>query len=146
MLRENLLGGGCTVASPFGNNVADGTNCKALPNVKDADCDRGSCLVSSCEDGFTVSTTRDSCVKAPANRVRNTADAAIISDCFNRLQRNGLLTPGFDIGAAEKQILAEVLVITYGNVLQWLILQGAVIAITNLLVLADSLGIALALL
>ena len=141
MLRAKLLGGGCTVASPFGNNVADGTNCKALPNVKDAGCDHGSCVVRSCKDGFNVSKTGDSCVKAPANRARNTADMAIIDDCFNRLISHDLLVPGFNIVVGRNDILATVLVLTYNNVLQSLIDQCAVAGVPNLLELADILGI-----
>ncbi|KAF9652487.1 hypothetical protein BDM02DRAFT_3075260, partial [Thelephora ganbajun] len=54
--------GGCTVASPFGNNVADGKNCKAIPNVEGVSCHQGTCKILSCKNGFKVSRSHDSCV------------------------------------------------------------------------------------
>lgn len=62
MLRTRFLGGGCMVASPFGNNVADGKNCRNIPHVKDVDCNDGSCVVTSCKDGYEPSSTKDGCV------------------------------------------------------------------------------------
>ena len=63
-------GGGCTVASPLGNNVADGKNCKTIPNVVEVECDIGTCKVISCKKDYLVSSSQDSCVKARLDRVR----------------------------------------------------------------------------
>jgi len=62
--------GGCVVASPFGNNVADGKNCKTIPNVDEAVCDAGTCKVVSCKNGLNVSNSHDSCVMPRLDRVR----------------------------------------------------------------------------
>lgn len=57
------------VASPFGNNVADGKNCKSIPNVDKVQCD-GSCKVLSCKNGYEVSRSHDKCVKPRLERAR----------------------------------------------------------------------------
>lgn len=49
-------------ASPFGNNVADGTNCRTIPNHKEVECNDGTCVVTSCQDGYEPSSTGDSCI------------------------------------------------------------------------------------
>ncbi|KAF9788434.1 hypothetical protein BJ322DRAFT_632612 [Thelephora terrestris] len=132
--------GGCTVA-PGPGKSASGTNCKSIPNIKDVRCNSGTCEVISCKSGFKVSPTGDSCVKAPVNRARDAQGEGIVDDCFARLQRFNLLVPGFDIVAAKAKILSIFSILSYGNVLQYLLLQGAVLEITDLLGLADILGI-----
>ena len=53
--ERGTVGGGCTVAiSPFGHDMAEGKNCKAIPNVDDVLCDGGGCKVLSFKDGFWV--------------------------------------------------------------------------------------------
>ena len=75
------------------------------------------------------------------NRARDVQGEGIVDDCFARLQRFNLLVPGFDIVAAKAKILSIFSILSYGNVLQYLLLQGAVLEITDLLGLADILGI-----
>lgn len=82
--ERRTVGGGCTVASPFGNNVADGKNCKAIPNVDQVLCDGGTCKVLSCKDGFYVSPTHSSCVKHRINRVRKTRGVEFMGDSLDR--------------------------------------------------------------
>jgi len=135
------VGGGCTVASPFGGNVADGKNCKDIPHVEKVLCDNGSCKVLSCKSGFIVSDSHDSCVKARLNRVRRAQGVGIIDEVLGLLVRQELLVRGFDILAAKEDLLASVQVLDYDHVLKALLAEGAIVGITDLLKLKEVLGL-----
>jgi hypothetical protein len=138
------LGGGCTIAPPlaFGNNVANGKNCKALPNVENVICRQGTCEVLSCKAGFEVSDARDSCVKAGPNRFRKARGVEVVDQAFDLLISHNLLVSGFDVATSKAEIIAAGSILNYDNILQALLLQHAVVGVTNLQPLKAKLGLA----
>lgn len=64
---------------PFSSGHSkEGTDCTAIPYVKDADveCRSGRCIVHTCKDGFAPSASHDACVRvfnAEAKRTIATA-------------------------------------------------------------------------
>ncbi|KAL4244752.1 Protein PriA/CPL1 [Abortiporus biennis] len=65
--RDRQSCGGCMIPSPFSMasspaSELPGKDCTAIPNVDVVACVSSSCYVRSCKDGYTPSSTRDSCV------------------------------------------------------------------------------------
>ncbi|EMD36280.1 hypothetical protein CERSUDRAFT_115230, partial [Gelatoporia subvermispora B] len=56
--------GGCMAPSPFGGAPVNGVDCSALPNVDRVACKASRCVVSTCVEGYSVSSGNDSCVLA----------------------------------------------------------------------------------
>jgi hypothetical protein len=132
-----VAGGGCTVASPFGGNVADGKNCRGILNVGDALCDNGACKILSCKSGFKISTSGDGCV----DPLDNVQGAVVIDQALALLVPSQLLIPGFDIVAAKNRLLLVVQVFDYDHVFQALLLEGSIVKVQNLLELKHALGL-----
>lgn len=61
-----IIGGGCAIASPFDTPSTLGVDCSAIPNVATVSCQSSKCLVEQCVEGFSVSSTNDSCVPISA--------------------------------------------------------------------------------
>jgi len=141
ILRTGIVGGGCTVASPFGGNVADGKNCKTIPNVEKVLCDSGTCKVLSCEHDFKVSRFNDSCVKLRLDRVRQARGVEIVDEVLDLLVHEHLLVDAFDVIAAKQRLLADVEVLDCDHVLQALLLEGAIVGIHDLPELKKVLGL-----
>ena len=136
-VEGEVAGGGCTVASPFGGNVADGKNCWGILNVGDVLCDNGACKIISCKSGFKISTSGDSCV----DPLDNVQGAVVIDQVLALLVPSQFLIPGFDIVAAKKRLLLVVQVFDYNHILQALLLEGSVVRVQNLLELKNALGL-----
>lgn len=47
---------------PFGNGPATGVDCSSLPGVWDVQCLSGTCSVSRCLPGYTISSDNTHCV------------------------------------------------------------------------------------
>ncbi|KAG9311452.1 hypothetical protein JVU11DRAFT_8567 [Chiua virens] len=54
--------GGCVKASVFGSPSTTGVNCHAIPNVEQVSCNDSKCIVHTCKDDFTASTSKNACV------------------------------------------------------------------------------------
>jgi len=134
-----IVGGGCTVAPPFGG-AAGGKNCKDITNVDDVTCDNGACKVLSCKNGFKVHTSGDSCVK-PNLRRRQARVVGVIDEVFSKLVHSHLLVPGFDIVTAKQQLLLTVKVLDYDHILEALLAEDAIIGIHDLAKLKEALGL-----
>lgn len=70
----------------------------------------------------------------------------VIDDCFDRLTSHKLLAGWYNIVVGRAQILASLVIIDYDHVLQFLLGQGAIIGVPDLLALKDILGIDLSVL
>ena len=143
--EDMSLGGGCTVASPFGNNVADGKNCKSIPHVDKVQCDNGSCLVLSCKDGYNVSRSYDSCIQPRLERVRQVRSGDIIDVVLNLLFREGLLVAGLDLVSVRQKLVVIVKVLDGDHVLQALLDLKLIVGFNDLVKLKARLGADLAL-
>lgn len=137
----STVGGGCTVGSPLGDNVANGKNCKALPNVDQVSCDNGACTVISCKGDFDVSPQKDGCVQRGIKRVRKTRGAEVVDDVFDRLVSHKLLADWFNIAAGKAKIFATISVLNYNNVLLFLLNQNAIVGAPDLSTLRNMLDL-----
>ena len=141
MLRTGNIGGGCTVASPFGNNVADGKNCKSIPDVDQVLCNGGTCKILSCKQGFKVSSFGDACVKLRIDRVRQVRGVGVVDEVLNLLVHEHLLVDALDIVGIKQRLLSDVKILDYDHILQALLLEGAIVGVSNLLELKERLGL-----
>ena len=145
--ETGTIGGGCTVA--HGNSGANGKNCKDIPHVKDVECNGGVCKVISCKDNFKPSPALDACVEAQPNHVRKarSADAAdngaFVDHVFDLIIAHNLFVPTFNLIVGKAQVLNDVDIFNYPNVLQDLLLQDAIIGVPHLADLMDVLGVGL---
>ena len=68
--HENLLGGGCTIPSPFGLRFGDrasGVDCTVIPYVDAVSCASGRCTVQSCLAGWAVNAEQSGCIQEQPN-------------------------------------------------------------------------------
>ena len=150
-------GGGCTVPPPFGGKAPKGKNCRGIPHVKEVTCKNGVCVVLSCEDGFSVSPTKDSCTKNRLSRVRKARDPGLVGDDLSLLRRGVPYTNddvlrvlldkkainGFypDLLTLKKFLGVEVLAFKTDDLLEFLILQELIIFVKDVLALKDFLRV-----
>ena len=127
--KDVPIGGGCTVASPFGNNVADGKNCKTIHKVERVFCDEGSCKVLSCKDGYKVSRSHDSCVQPRLERVREVRGGQVhdVDSLLSLIVGHGLFVKGYDLVSAKERLNVSVKVFSVDHVLEVLLGEKAII-------------------
>ena len=152
--KDMVSGGGCTVASPFGNNVADGKNCKSIPHVEKVLCDNGSCKVQSCKRGYKVSRSEDSCVQPRLDRIRQVPDVQVPTDVDSLqiptdvdsllalIEQQRLFIEGFDLDAAKEKLDVVLETFDVDSALEVLLIEKAFIEAYVLAQLKARLGIA----
>lgn len=95
--------GGCVVDAPFSSSAVKGKDCRAIPNVALVECVTGGCLVSSCAKGYTVSSTRDSCVSSV---LRTQSKREQVDDLIQFLFARNIVAKVDDILSLRADIIA----------------------------------------